>query len=134
MGRHRYSGVGKAVGVFVRRRIPVGVRPEERHISCNRHFCGSGTQTAAVMLGLSAGASAPEIIVDEIIDAFSERFSVTVELAETAVENENFPVMQDLRDIALTASDMAFVNGGKSDPVAPEPAAAIGTGKPVTDC
>ncbi len=63
-------------------------------------------------IGLSAGASAPEIIVDEIIDAFRERFDVRIELAETAVEDENFLVMRDLRDVELTAADMAFVNGG----------------------
>ncbi|SFI37554.1 4-hydroxy-3-methylbut-2-enyl diphosphate reductase [Aquamicrobium aerolatum DSM 21857] len=63
------------------------------------------------ILGLSAGASAPEIIVDEIIDAFKERYDVTVELAITAEETENFPVNRDLRDVELTASDMAFVNG-----------------------
>ena len=63
-------------------------------------------------IGLSAGASAPEIIVDEIIDAFRERFDVDIELAETAVEDENFLVMRDLRDVELTAADMAFVNGG----------------------
>ncbi|MEX3007953.1 4-hydroxy-3-methylbut-2-enyl diphosphate reductase [Hoeflea sp. TYP-13] len=63
------------------------------------------------IIGLSAGASAPEIIVDEIIDAFGEKFDVSVELAETAVEDENFPVMRDLRDAELTVADMAFVNG-----------------------
>ena len=63
-------------------------------------------------IGLSAGASAPEIIVDEIIEAFRERFEVTIDLAETAVEDENFLVMRDLRDIELTGADMAFVNGG----------------------
>jgi len=62
-------------------------------------------------LGLSAGASAPEIIVDEIIDAFRERYDVAVELAITATETENFPVMRALRDVELTAADMAFVNG-----------------------
>ncbi|MFC3727334.1 4-hydroxy-3-methylbut-2-enyl diphosphate reductase [Neoaquamicrobium sediminum] len=62
-------------------------------------------------LGLSAGASAPEIIVDEIIDAFRERFDVTVDLAVTAEETENFPVNRVLRDIELTTADMAFVNG-----------------------
>ena len=62
-------------------------------------------------LGLSAGASAPEIIVDEIIDAFRQRFEVTVELAVTATETEDFPVMRVLRDVELTAADMAFVNG-----------------------
>lgn len=63
------------------------------------------------VLGLSAGASAPEIIVQEIIDAFAERYDVTVDLAVTAEEHENFPVMRDLRDIDLTKQDMAFVNG-----------------------
>ncbi|MGN6465667.1 MAG: 4-hydroxy-3-methylbut-2-enyl diphosphate reductase [Rhizobiaceae bacterium] len=63
------------------------------------------------VLGLSAGASAPEIIVNEIIAAFGERFEVTVELAETAVETEDFPVMRVLRDVELTSADMAFVNG-----------------------
>ncbi|MGB6116731.1 MAG: 4-hydroxy-3-methylbut-2-enyl diphosphate reductase [Mesorhizobium sp.] len=64
------------------------------------------------VLGLSAGASAPEIIVDEIIAGFRERFEATVELAETAIETENFPVMRAIRDVELTAADMAFVNGG----------------------
>jgi len=62
-------------------------------------------------LGLSAGASAPEIIVDEIVEAFRERFDVTLDLAITAVELENFPVMRVLRDVELTAADMQFVNG-----------------------
>ncbi|WP_367718833.1 4-hydroxy-3-methylbut-2-enyl diphosphate reductase [Nitratireductor sp. GISD-1A_MAKvit] len=63
------------------------------------------------VLGLSAGASAPEIIVNEIIDAFRERFDVSVELAITAEETENFPVMRAIRDVELTSADMAFVNG-----------------------
>ncbi len=63
------------------------------------------------VLGLSAGASAPEIIVDEIIDAFKARYDVSVELAITAEETENFPVNRALRDVELTSQDMAFVNG-----------------------
>jgi len=63
------------------------------------------------VLGLSAGASAPEIIVDEIIEAFRERYDVTVELAITAIEGETFPVNRELRDVPLTNADMAFVNG-----------------------
>ena len=62
-------------------------------------------------LGMSAGASAPEIVVDEIIDAFRSHFDVTLEIAMTVEENENFPVMRDLRDISLLAEDMAFLNG-----------------------
>jgi len=63
------------------------------------------------VLGLSAGASAPEILVDEIIDGFRRRFDVRLELAITAEETENFPVMRVLRDVELTRQDMAFVNG-----------------------
>ena len=62
-------------------------------------------------LSLSAGASAPEIIVDEIIESFRARFDVKVELAETIEETENFPVVRTLRDVELTRADMAFVNG-----------------------
>ncbi len=67
---------------------------------------------AITTLGLSAGASAPEIIVNEIIEAFRARFEVSVDLAVTATETEDFPVMRVLRDVELTPADMAFVNGG----------------------
>lgn len=63
-------------------------------------------------VGLSAGASAPEVIVDEIIEAFRQRYDVTIDLAVTAVEDENFLVMRELRDVDLSGADMAFVNGG----------------------
>ena len=43
-------------------------------------------------LGISAGASAPEVVVNEIIEAFRARFDATVELAETTIENEHFLV------------------------------------------
>jgi 4-hydroxy-3-methylbut-2-enyl diphosphate reductase len=62
-------------------------------------------------VGLSAGASAPEVIVNEIIDAFRERYDAKVELAEMAEENEHFPVNRELRHIELTHQDMAWVNG-----------------------
>jgi 4-hydroxy-3-methylbut-2-enyl diphosphate reductase len=62
-------------------------------------------------VGLSAGASAPEVIVNEIIEAFRERYDATVELADTVEENENFLVNRELRHVELTATDMAFVNG-----------------------
>lgn len=63
------------------------------------------------IVGLSAGASAPEILVNEVIEAFRERFDMTLELVETVKEDEEFLVARDLRDTELTASDMAFVNG-----------------------
>ncbi|WP_332065907.1 4-hydroxy-3-methylbut-2-enyl diphosphate reductase [Bartonella sp. CB189] len=63
------------------------------------------------VVGLSAGASAPEVIVEEIISAFRERYDVTIELAETVLEMETFLVNRELRDVVLTPQDMAFVNG-----------------------
>ena len=62
-------------------------------------------------MGLSAGASAPEILVNEIIEAFRERFDMTLNLVETVKEDEEFLVARDLRDTELTPQDMAFVNG-----------------------
>lgn len=69
---------------------------------------------AGGVLGMSAGASAPEILTDRIMEALRERFAVRIELVQTAIENENFPVMRTLRDVPLEARDMAFVNGDRS--------------------
>ena len=51
-------------------------------------------------VGLTAGASAPEVLVDEVVDAFREHFNVTVELVETAIENVEFKVPRVLRETA----------------------------------
>jgi 4-hydroxy-3-methylbut-2-enyl diphosphate reductase len=51
-------------------------------------------------VGVTAGASAPEELVDEVIDAFRDRFDVTVEKVETAVENVEFKVPRVLREPA----------------------------------
>ncbi|MFD1702789.1 4-hydroxy-3-methylbut-2-enyl diphosphate reductase [Methylopila henanensis] len=51
-------------------------------------------------LGVTAGASAPEILVEEIIDAFAERYAVTVETVTTADESVFFPLPRELRDAA----------------------------------
>jgi 4-hydroxy-3-methylbut-2-en-1-yl diphosphate reductase len=48
-------------------------------------------------IGITAGASAPEALVNEVVDAFRARFDVTVELVETAVENVEFKVPRVLR-------------------------------------
>jgi 4-hydroxy-3-methylbut-2-enyl diphosphate reductase len=51
-------------------------------------------------LGITAGASAPEVLVEEIIDAFAERFAVTVETVSSADENVFFPLPRPLREQA----------------------------------
>ncbi len=48
-------------------------------------------------LGITAGASAPEVIVEEIMDAFAERYHLHVETVSAAEENEFFPLPRSLR-------------------------------------
>ncbi len=48
-------------------------------------------------IGISAGASAPEELINEVVDAFKARFDVTVEVIETAQENIEFKVPRVLR-------------------------------------
>jgi 4-hydroxy-3-methylbut-2-enyl diphosphate reductase len=49
-------------------------------------------------LGLTAGASAPEVLVDEIVEAFSARFATKVEPVVTAAEDVAFKLPRELRD------------------------------------
>ena len=49
-------------------------------------------------LGLTAGASAPEVLITEVIDAFRARYDVTLEQVETAVEDIEFKVPRILRE------------------------------------
>ncbi|NBE06839.1 4-hydroxy-3-methylbut-2-enyl diphosphate reductase [Paragemmobacter ruber] len=51
-------------------------------------------------VGITAGASAPEVLVNEVIDAFRARFATTVEMVETAVETVEFKVPRILREPA----------------------------------
>ncbi|WP_306112715.1 MULTISPECIES: 4-hydroxy-3-methylbut-2-enyl diphosphate reductase [unclassified Roseovarius] len=51
-------------------------------------------------LGITAGASAPEVLVDEVIEALRARFDVTVAEVETAKESVHFKVPRVLREIA----------------------------------
>ena len=67
----------------------------------------------ATTVGLSAGASAPEVLIDEIVEAFRDKFDLKLELIVAAIEDEEFLVMRSLRDVELLDSDMAFVNGDK---------------------
>jgi 4-hydroxy-3-methylbut-2-enyl diphosphate reductase len=48
-------------------------------------------------VGLTAGASAPELLVEEVIDAFRARYAVTERLVETATERVEFKVPRVLR-------------------------------------
>ncbi|RMB04645.1 4-hydroxy-3-methylbut-2-enyl diphosphate reductase [Eilatimonas milleporae] len=56
----------------------------------------SGART----IGITAGASAPEILVTELIDALKTRYDARVELRMTAEEDVIFKVPPILRDVA----------------------------------
>jgi len=49
-------------------------------------------------LGVTAGASAPEILVEEILAAFEQRFEVSLETLVVAREDMSFPLPRELRD------------------------------------
>jgi 4-hydroxy-3-methylbut-2-enyl diphosphate reductase len=49
-------------------------------------------------VGITAGASAPEVLVTEILDAFRARFEVTVESVVTTEERIAFNVPRELRE------------------------------------
>ena len=51
-------------------------------------------------IGITAGASAPEVLINEVIAAFEDRFDVTRDVVETAVENVEFKVPRVLRETA----------------------------------
>ena len=49
-------------------------------------------------LGITAGASAPEVLVEEIVDAFAARYEVNVETISAAEEGVFFPLPRPLRE------------------------------------
>jgi len=84
----RRVAVGRAAGggysVLVQRAADIDWRALER----------------ATAIGITAGASAPEVLVNEVIDAFRARYDVTLERVETAVEDIEFKVPRILREPA----------------------------------
>jgi len=51
-------------------------------------------------IGITAGASAPDVLITEVVDAFKDRFDVTLEQVVTAEENVEFKVPRVLRQPA----------------------------------
>jgi 4-hydroxy-3-methylbut-2-enyl diphosphate reductase len=49
-------------------------------------------------LGITAGASAPEVLVEEVMAALAERFTLDIETVSTASEDMFFPLPRILRD------------------------------------
>jgi 4-hydroxy-3-methylbut-2-enyl diphosphate reductase len=50
-------------------------------------------------LAITAGASAPEVLVEEIIDAFAARFEINVETVSAIEEDVFFPLPRPLREV-----------------------------------
>ncbi len=55
-------------------------------------------------IGLSAGASAPEVLVNEIIDAFRSHYDVSVEKVTLREENVSFKLPRELREQPASAT------------------------------
>jgi 4-hydroxy-3-methylbut-2-enyl diphosphate reductase len=51
-------------------------------------------------LGVTSGASAPEVLVEDIIAAFADRYEVSVETVSAAEESMFFPLPRPLRETA----------------------------------
>ncbi len=59
----------------------------------------------AASVGVTAGASAPEVLVEEILSALAEQFELNLETVTTATEDVSFPLPRELRErMALTPS------------------------------
>ncbi len=54
-------------------------------------------------VGLTAGASAPELLVNEVIDAFRLHYDVTVEKVTMRDENVSFKLPRELREVKAPA-------------------------------
>ncbi|MGB7699351.1 MAG: hypothetical protein WBL57_08560, partial [Methylovirgula sp.] len=63
----------------------------------------------ASSVGITAGASAPEVLVEEIMDAFAQRFELDVEIVSTADESVFFPLPRQLRPSVV--SDLNDLSG-----------------------
>ncbi|MGE3989995.1 4-hydroxy-3-methylbut-2-enyl diphosphate reductase [Pseudorhodoplanes sp.] len=57
---------------------------------------------AVASLGITAGASAPEVLVEEVLDAFAQRYDVRVETMSATEETMFFPLPRPLRPSEAT--------------------------------
>ena len=62
-----------------------------------------GTLQGLSTIGITAGASAPELLVNEIIDAFRAHYDVAVETVTLREENVSFKLPKELREAQASA-------------------------------
>ena len=58
-------------------------------------------------LGISAGASAPEVLVEEVLDLFGTAFDLTLETSRTADETVEFALPRQLRAGPIDANTIS---------------------------
>ena len=75
----------------VAERMGVPARLIERAVDIDWQWLGEPRT-----IGLTAGASAPEVLVREVLDALSERFEVTKEIADHTPERMTFKLPREL--------------------------------------
>jgi 4-hydroxy-3-methylbut-2-enyl diphosphate reductase len=75
----------------VAERIGVPARLIERAGDIDWHWLGSPRS-----VGITAGASAPEVLVREVVDALRARFDVTEEIADHSPERMTFKLPREL--------------------------------------
>jgi 4-hydroxy-3-methylbut-2-enyl diphosphate reductase len=49
-------------------------------------------------IGVTAGASAPEVLVEEVLGAFADRYALEIETVSAAEEDMFFPLPRPLRE------------------------------------
>ena len=50
-------------------------------------------------IGITAGASAPEVLINSVLESFKERYNVSIRTVEEATENVTFKIPKILREI-----------------------------------
>jgi 4-hydroxy-3-methylbut-2-enyl diphosphate reductase len=85
----------------VAERIGVSARLIERAADIDWDWVGK-PQT----VGLTAGASAPEVLIHEVLDALAERFDVTEEIADHSPERMVFKLPRELTSSPAFAGEV----------------------------
>lgn len=86
-----------------RRLEEIGASTGKRaHLIDGAHELQDGWFTGVDSVGITAGASAPEVVVEETIAAIQSRYGATVEEFKTREENVHFPLPRELRVLTKT--------------------------------
>ncbi len=92
--------VGSSTSSNSQRLVEVAIRAGAREARLIDDACGldAGWFHGVSTVGLSAGASAPEVLVESVLDWLAQRFEIAVETAQTAQETVTFKLPRVLVD------------------------------------